>query len=162
MRCLLRRTLLLLTAGALPAACSSSREFTTADSAEVARVLEDYREAWMVNDEARVMGTVSDDVTMFVPGAGGQTLKGSAALRTFWFPKSDTLYRIGRYEVTGQEVHGGGDFAIATGRSELTWDTVARDSVLATSSSNSEFVTVLRRESGGWKLFRQIYVLRAN
>jgi hypothetical protein len=46
------------------------------------------------------------------------------------------------------------------GRSLLSWDTVSRDSVLGSATSRSEYLAILRKEDGNWRIFRQMYVLR--
>ena len=90
----------------------------------------------------------------------GRTVAGKERVRPYWFPPSDTAYPIRKYDVTGQKVYGQCDFAIAEGNSFLAWDTTVRDSVIASATSKSEYINVLRRESGSWKLYRAIFVMR--
>ncbi len=106
------------------------------------------------------MRRVADDFMLFPPGATSKTVVGKAAIRPFWFPASDTVYRITKYEVSNQQIHIGDGLAVEQGTSLLTWDTVARDSVLGTSSSTNEYLTVLRKEQDGWKLIRSMLVRR--
>ena len=140
-------------------ACRGRSEFSAVDVADVSNTLEDFRRAWLDGDNQRVMSHVSDSVTMFIPGPAG-TIVGKVALQSYWFPAADTTYPIRKYEVTGQRVFGAGDFALAHGQVALAWDTAVRDSVRSSSTSNSEFLTVLRRENGRWKLFRHMFVNR--
>jgi ketosteroid isomerase-like protein len=146
---------------ALPAlSCVSREAWSPADTRAVETTLADYRRAWLNNDSIEVMDLISDDVTLFVPGATAATIVGKANLRSFWFPTTDTVYVIRTYEVTNQEVHGSGGYAIVEGRSLLSWDTVSRDSVLGSATSRSEYLAILRKEDGNWRIFRQMYVLR--
>jgi ketosteroid isomerase-like protein len=144
----------------LGCAPGSQEELTPTDVTAVQAVLADYRQAWIANDADRVMSHLSDEFTLYVPGATASTLKGKDRIRPYWFPPSDTVYRITQYEITDPETHGGGRYAVAQGTSALAWEMVVKDSVHMASTSRSEFVTVLRREGESWKLFRQIYVLR--
>ena len=146
-----------LTAGS---ACSTATELTPAQKGEVEAVLADFRQAWLDGDAERVMKHVSSDFTLYVPGATGSTLVGKDRIRTYWFPPGDTAYRITRYDIEGAQTHGSGLYAVAQGTSRLGWDMVVADSVHNSSTSVSEFVSVLRREDGGWKLYRQIFVMR--
>lgn len=57
-------------------------------------------------------------------------------------------------------VTGSGTGAMVESRSTLAWDTVERDSVTARSTSRSDFLTVLRKEPGGWRIERQMYILK--
>ena len=141
--------------------CAASQELSDADVQAIRATLEDYRQAWLEGDAERVMSHVSDSIVLFVPGASASTIAGKSALRAFWFPAQDTVYPIRKYEITDQQVYGGGSIAIAQGRSRLSWEMVVNDSVLSASTSHSEFMTTLRKEGGQWKLFRQMYVTRS-
>lgn len=126
----------------------------------VTQTLSDYRQAWLDNDQEQVMRRVADDFTLFPPGANSKTVVGVAAVRSFWFPTSDTVYRITKYEVSNQQVHVSQGLAVEQGTSVLSWDTVARDSVLSSSSSTNEYLTVLRKDGNDWKLIRSMHVPR--
>jgi ketosteroid isomerase-like protein len=145
---------------ALGSACSKPpATLSETDLAAVRNTLEDYRQAWLAGDAERVLSHVSDSIMMFVPGTVG-TIAGKQALRAFWFPASDTVYPIRKYEISKQQVYGGGDIAVVQGHSALAWETVVRDSVHSSATSMSEFLTSLRRENGQWRIFRQMYVTR--
>ena len=140
--------------------CRTGTELSPADVQAVEATLADYRQAWLDGDAEQVLVHVSDSVTLFVPGAGAATVVGKPAARDFWFPSSGTRYPIKQYDITGQTVFGGGGYAIAQGNSFLSWDTVVGDSVASSSSSKSEYLTVLRHEAGTWRIYRLIYVMR--
>ena len=143
------------------AACSTvPDELSSAEKREVDAVLADFRQAWLDGDMERVMGHLSGDFTLFVPGASASTLVGKDRVRTYWFPPGDTVYRITRYDIEGTQMHGSGLYAVAQGTSRLGWEMVVADSVHNTSTSVSEFVSVLKHEAGAWKLYRQIFVVR--
>ena len=141
-------------------ACAPPEDFPEAERAAVAATLEDYRAAWLRNDADAVMAHVSEDFAMVVPGGATPRVEGRAALRSFWFPTEGPTFRVTRYEVSNAAIHGGGRLAVAEGRSALAWDQLAGDSVQQSASSTSDFLTVLRKEDGRWRLYRQIYVLR--
>ena len=141
-------------------ACGGPTTLRPGEIAEVEAVMDGFRQAWLANDSATVMRHVSDEVTMFVPGAGAPTLTGKEQLRAFWFPGGGKAYPIRRYENSGQTIYGAGIYAIAQGTSALAWDTTVGDSVLGSSTSKSEYVTVLRKEDGHWRIFRNIFVVR--
>jgi hypothetical protein len=69
-------------------------------------------------------------------------------------------YPIRKFTVTNQSIYGDGMYAFAQGTSDLAWDTTVRDSVVSLAAARSEFVTVLRREDGIWRIYRQIFVMR--
>jgi len=147
-------------AGIALAACAAPSPLSEADRAAVDAALESYRQAWLAGDAESVLSHVSDSITLYVPGRGAPGKIGKAAVRAHWFPPADTTYPITRYEIVGQQVHGGGDIAVVEGRSTLAWDTRVGNTILGSSASESEFITVMRREGGRWVLFRQMYVVR--
>lgn len=142
-------------------ACSSpAGELSQVEKNAIDAVLADFRQAWLDGDNQRVMEHLSGDFTLFVPGSSASTLVGKERVRRYWFPPGDTTYRITKYEIDGARTQGSGIYAIAQGISRLGWDMVVADSVHSTSSSVTEFVSVLKREEGQWKLYRQIFVTR--
>jgi len=128
--------------------------------AAVESALADYRAAWLEGSEKKVMDAVSEDVQLFVPGTDVGRLNGKEAVREFWFPNTDRSYPIRGYEVSGQETYVQGDLAIVTGNSTLDWDTVDAGKVVDQKTSRSEYMTVLRKEDGKWRIFRQMYQMR--
>ena len=156
----LRRQAFVAGMGILCIACGNSPALSPRDVSAVEATLASYRDAWLANDRERVMNAISDDFVLFVPGRTSRSVVGRDSVAAFWFPKSDTQYVIRKYEITDQEVHGSGDLAVVQGKSTLAWDTVVADSGVASATSASEFLSVMRQEGGRWRLFRQMYVLR--
>jgi ketosteroid isomerase-like protein len=142
------------------AACSPAGDLSDPEIKTIEATLEDYRAAWLRGDAEAVMAHVSDSSTLFLPGDKAKNIVGKASLRSFWFPSSDTSFRITTYQITDQEIHGSGRFAVAQGRSLLSWQTVAHDSVLSAASSQSEYLTVLRKEGDRWRIYRQMFLTR--
>jgi hypothetical protein len=103
------------------------------------------------------MSHVSDEFAMITPV---RTVSGKEQIRVYWYPGGDTTYPIRKYDVSNQKVYGDGEFVIAEGNSLLAWDTRVKDSVVASATSRSEYINVLRVEAGSWKLYRAIFVMR--
>ena len=137
--------------------CAASPDSSAESMREAEQALEDYRKAWVDGDSAAVMARVSDEFQMFSPS---RTVSGKEQIRTFWFPGGDTVYPIRKYDVSNQRVYGNGEYAIAEGVSLLAWDTTVGDSVVASATSKTEYINVLRKEEGSWKLYRAIFVMR--
>ena len=142
----------------LPAVgCAAKPAESSSALREAELVLDDYRQAWLAQDSVRVMSHVSDQFVMMTPSS---TVSGKERVRSFWFPGGDTVYPIQKYDVSNQMVYGEGEYVIAEGTSLLTWDTTVRDSVIASATSKSEYINVLRKEEGKWRLYRAIFVVR--
>src|SRR5687768_7327160 len=91
------------------------------DRAAVAAVTHEYRDAWLANDDKRVMATLVRDAVL-VP-AGMAPIEGHEAIRDFWFAPSTTPTIVIRMEQDVTDVIGGGDAAIVTGRGSVTFQT---------------------------------------
>ena len=151
---------LLFSVGACDPTTTPERALTTSDIAAVDSTLAAYRKAWIANDREGVLNTLAEDITLFVPGRTASNVHGRDALASFWFPSSDTAYAIRTYEISDQQIHGSGAIAIVQGRSVLAVATVVGDSAVASTTSTSDFLTVMRNDQGRWRIFRQMYVLR--
>jgi ketosteroid isomerase-like protein len=148
---------LLAVLGVALLACAAEPTESPSSLREAEQVLEDYRQAWLADDSARVMSHVSDEFAMMTPV---RTVSGKEHVRVYWYPSRDTTYPIRKYDVTSQRVYGSGEYIVAEGLSFLAWDTKVKDSVVASATSKSEYINVLRREAGAWKLYRSIFVMR--
>jgi ketosteroid isomerase-like protein len=82
------------------------------------------------------------------------------SVRAFWFPPSDTAFRLTTYDVSNQQIHVSGDLAVAEGHSSLAWENVFRGSIISSSTSSSDYLTVLRKTPAGWRILRNMYVVR--
>ena len=137
--------------------CAAKSTESPSSLREAEKILEDYRQAWLADDSARVMSHVSDEFAMMTPV---RTVSGKEHVRVYWYPSRDTTYPIRKYDVSNQKVYGSGEYVVAEGFSFLVWDTKVKDSVVASATSKSEYINVLRKEAGNWKLYRAIFVMR--
>ena len=126
------------------------------DSAIVDSVLTEYRQAWLNDDSAKVLSTLSDSIILFVPGSTPH-LKGKIEVKEFWFPQTDIKYPIRKYEISDQEIYTSSNMAFVQGRSILSWETVKDGSVIKVDTSTSDFITIMKFEEGNWKIFQQMY-----
>lgn len=154
-----RPSLLLIAALAI-GGCSISPSWRPEDSAAVSDALARYRSAWLAGDPDSVMAHVRPDVVLYVPGPAG-TLRGDSTVRAYWFPPSgDTTYPIHVYEIRDERVTGAGDLAVVEGRSRLGWSMMVAGVAVRGDTSESEFLTVMRRDDGRWRIARNMFVAR--
>jgi len=148
-------------ASVLLAPCASLGAALSAEEiSDIEQTMAGYRQAWLEDDRVRILDTLSDEIVIFQPGRLTGKIVGKADVGEFWFPQTDERYPARRYEISDQEVFGSGDLAILSGRSVLTWETVKNGKVVDHATSRSDFITVLRREGGRWKIYRQMYQIR--
>lgn len=148
----------LLMIGGLAACATEPRELTGQDVESIRTTMQVYRQAWLDNDTATILNTLSPDITLFLPGAGPD-ITGKQRVKDFWFPPSDLKYPIRTYEISDEEIFGGGLFATVQGKSLMVWETWKGDSLMAADTSRTEFITILKKE-GDWKIYRQMFVMK--
>jgi len=144
-------------------ACQSvhtSNELTTDERNKIIEAMNKYRNAWMRNDSAEVMGYVTKDMVLFMPNPGGKPKIGIDSIRAFWFPNSDISYPITEYAVASEKIEGNDQLCVYSGISKLSWH-ILRGNIRSDSTSVvSEFMNVLKKEDGKWKLYRIMYNIK--
>lgn len=140
--------------------CSDKSDDNT-EFAAATEVQDAYRQAWLDNDTAKVMASLSDSIILFPPGKNIDNIKGKEAVRQYWFSATgDTTYPIKVYQITNQDMFGENEFIFFTGTSYLEFETLARDSVQRRDTSRSEFMSVYKKENGNWRIFRQMWSVK--
>lgn len=135
---------------------SKDSDFTGGDEAAVRALEEAYRTAWLANDSAAVMATLSRDAVLMP--AGVEPLAGKSAIQKYWWPGDGSETTIGSYDIEVEEVDGSGDVAFLRGRGSLEFS--YRDTAGAVSRLTSEAVhlSIARRgEDGQWRIVRRAW-----
>lgn len=135
---------------------ADARLFTADDEAEVRSVEEEYRTAWLANDSAAVMATLSEDAVLMP--AGMEPLEGHERIRAFWWPDDGSTTVIESYRITVDEVDGSGNLAYLRGRGFLTFTYRSPDGEESRISSEAVHISVARRgEDGSWRIARRAW-----
>ena len=124
------------------------------DEMQIRQVMTDYRDAWLADDHAKVLGLLAADATI-VPAERGP-LHGLKAITAFWFPPADgSKTSIDHYEIDLLEVSGSGDLAYTLESGRLTWS-YEKDGRKLTTSQESNEITIFRKTDGHWKILRRL------
>ncbi|HSM35784.1 MAG TPA: SgcJ/EcaC family oxidoreductase [Longimicrobiales bacterium] len=164
-RCLVSFALLLVGAcegpaptpeAAEPAAESAEPAFTPDDEAAVRDLEEAYRTAWLANDSAAVMATLTDDAVL-LPG-GMEPLSGETDIRAFWWPDDGSTTTITAYDIVVREVEGSGELAYLRGEGALEFTYTGADGESSDLTSRATHLSVARRgEDGTWRIARRAW-----
>jgi uncharacterized protein (TIGR02246 family) len=128
---------------------------TAQDAQDVRAACQAYRDAWVANDAAAVMATLTDDAVLLPSGMA--PIVGSAAIRAFWWPPGASATRILGMELSIEEVGGEGGLAYARGRGSLTFS-YAKENKEVVVSQRHTFLNVLRREAKGqWRISHRMW-----
>lgn len=122
-----------------------------ADREAVLRVTQEYRDAWLANDPARVMATLADTAVLLPSGMA--PIDGEAAIRRFWFPSPSTT-TVTAMEQMVRSVRGSGRLAVVRGDGTLTFVASAGAPV----TQRSWFVNVLEKDPNGrWRIVERAW-----
>jgi ketosteroid isomerase-like protein len=129
---------------------SACRRATVADSiadhAAVDAALEQYRQAWLKGDTAMALHQVSGDVRFLFPGTPDLD---SAAVHGLFIDEM-AKYRLPTLTLKRAEFFVAGDHAVDIG----TYEEVQVPKAGAPIHGTGRYMTVWRREPGGWRIWR--------
>lgn len=139
-------TIVVMTLGAAGGA-GATNQLSEHDERAVRAATQRYRDAWLINDDAAVMATLTPDAVIMPSGM--KPLSGATAIRRFWFPSSGPKTRVTSMELRVHDVSGSGAVAVVRGLGTLTYVLTNADGREQTVSQASWFVNVLERQPGG-------------
>ena len=129
------------------------------DKKKILELHEHYRQYWLENDSAKVVNLFSEDAAIIPPNNKGEFAKGKKAIGAWWFTSNgDTTYPITGFDYDYDSLlFIDNDHAVLEGSSTVKWVTKAKDSIISSAVSSSNYVSVFKKENGEWKYFRQVW-----
>ncbi len=125
------------------------------DTAEVRKTMNRYVAAWIAGDPADVMRQLTDD-SVLIPGANPPRI-GADAIRTYWWPPNAPKFALTRFDNTVDAITGSGDCAVVRGTQVIEWTSGSERW-----RTRGNYMSVLRRTKGGWRIATQIAANSAN
>jgi len=123
----------------------------SADKSGIQKTLEEYRVAWLANDENRVMKTLSEDAIL-MPASAKKAIAGSKAIREYWWP-AGSPFSIDEFDQTLLDVDSCEELGYARGTSRVAWTSVS-NGVKSKSESTTDFLAILKRSHDSWQIIR--------
>jgi len=123
-----------------------------ANNQEVIRirnVLEEYRRAWLANDQEAVMKTLSRDAVLMPPHSAPAVI-GEAPIRAYWWP-SGSPFTIDEFEQPLLEAYADGSLGYVRGTSRVSW-TNDPNGKKEKKESTSTFLAILKKDKGKWHI----------
>jgi uncharacterized protein (TIGR02246 family) len=146
---------------ALLFSCNSDQISTSKadDKKKILELHERYRQHWLENDSAKVVNLFSGDAAIIPPNNKGEFAKGKKEIGAWWFTSNgDTTYPITGFDYDYDRLlFIENDHAVLEGSSTVKWVTKAKDVVISSSASSSNYISVFKKENGEWKYFRQVW-----
>lgn len=142
------------------AACSTQaavdQQLTAEDIKAIRELNLAYPAAWRANDSEAVMATLADDAVL-IPALGTAPIKGTAAIREFFWPADAPPSTVPAFEMRPQEIDGNRDVAYVWGTMSLTF-AVEEEGATQLYSTAGNYLMVMRRDdSAQWKIARYIW-----
>ena len=136
----------LLMALAIPACRGPLVTKSAGDSGAVNTALEEYRQAWRQGDTAMALRQLSGDVRFLFPGERDLD---SAAVHALVIDEM-AKYTIPSLTLTRADFFVAGDHAVDVG----TYEEIQLPKTGAPIHGTGRYLTVWRREAGGWRIWR--------
>ncbi|HYU28456.1 MAG TPA: nuclear transport factor 2 family protein [Gemmatimonadales bacterium] len=136
----------LLLALAIPACRPGTVAESAIDRAAVDAALEQYRQAWLQGDTAMALGLISSDVQFLFPGEPDMQSDAVHAL----FIREMAAYRVSTLTLKRSDFFVAGDHAVDIG----TYEEIQVPKTGAPIHGSGRYMTVWRREPGGWRIWR--------
>jgi len=145
--------------------CNSMNETKIVSSEDIKLIHElheNYRAYWLQNDSAKIINLFDENSALIPPNNSGDFVKGKKAIGQWWFATSDdTTYPITGFVYTNDTlIVVDSKTAIWEGVSTVSWNKVVKDSVVSSSQSSANFITICTKVEKEWKILRQIWNVR--
>ena len=128
---------------------------TAADSAALRALDQAYVDAWLADDTAGVMATLTPDAILMP--AGARPLATPEAIRAFWWPRDGSRTQVTAYNTTIDEIAGTPHLAYVRGTGRLSF-VYQKDTLRLEQTSRSMTFTVLTRAADGrWRIHRRAW-----
>lgn len=128
----------------------------TKDIEAIKNIMENYRTAWLKNNEKTVLSLFTDDASLYPNG--NKPVKGKDEITKFWFAPSDTITTINAFEIKIEDISGDKNYATVIGSNELKWSSEKKDKTeLKHYLSKGYFMTIYVKRNKEWKIFRQFW-----
>jgi ketosteroid isomerase-like protein len=137
-------------------------QVSSKDTEQIHALHENYRTFWLENDSTKVVNLFAEHAALIPPQNPGDLVRGKSAIGQWWFAvNNDTTYPITGFEYQQDSlIIVDSQSAIWEGLSTVSWNTVVGDSIVSSSQSSSNFITVCTKIDGEWKILRQIWNVR--
>jgi ketosteroid isomerase-like protein len=153
MRTSLTITTLVLAAGL--AACGHNAGISSEDRAALHRLDSAYVLAWLADDTAAVLGTLTPDAVLMPAGVG--PVVGDSAIKSYWWPRDGSRTRITAYQSTIDEIDGTSTLAYMRGTGSMTF-TYQKDTTRVQQTTRNMALTVATRQPDGlWRIHRRMW-----
>ena len=121
-----------------------------------------YRDYRLENDSAKVIDLFDKNGALIPPNNSGDFVQGKKAIGQWWFTVvDDTTYPITNFVYSKDTlIVVDSKTAIWEGVSTVGWNTVVEDSIVSSSQSSSNFITICTKVDEEWKILRQIWNVR--
>ena len=129
------------------------------DKKMILELHENYRRFWLENDSTKVVNLFTEDAAIIPPNNKGDFPKGKQLIGAWWFTSNgDTTKPKTRFYYDNDSLlFIANDHAVLEGTSTVKWLTKAKDVVISSAVSSSNFVSVFKKENEEWKYFRQVW-----
>jgi len=149
--------LLVIALSALSCARGSAPSLSAVDRRAILAIDSAYVTAWLRDDTAGVLATLSKDAVLM---PGGQHPLDVSGVKAFWWPNDGSHTRILTFARTIDDVDGNGDLAYVRGSDSFSF-LYSKDGATQRMSTKAMTLAVVRRQANGeWRISRMMWSTR--
>lgn len=131
-------------------------EVTPEDEAQIKAILEEYRTAWLNNDEVGVISLFEENAR--IQPSGMCPFQGQAELQQFWFPKDTSKTIIHEFDLEMNDLNSMEKDVIYSNQTTRLYWSYYKDSFKMGRVQYGCATSVFRRQAdGNWKIWRQMW-----
>lgn len=124
------------------------------DAARIKAVNEAYGSAWLANDSAAVMQTLTPDAVLIPPGA--HAIQGSHAIKKFWWPGVSKT-TVTAFTMTMAEIGGEKNVAIVRGTFRLSFVYQTGGNKLERTNDGNYLMILKRQADNTWRISHRMW-----
>ena len=117
-------------------------------------MMSDYREGWLANDSAKILGLFAD-TAILIP-SGMRPVQGKKEMIQFWWPNDSSKTTIDRYEIELLEINGSDEWAYVYENGRLSWSYQKGDFKMSKDQESFE-ITIFKKTDKNWRIVKRIW-----
>ena len=129
--------------------CKSS--LSSSDATAVRAVVEDYRRAWLREDAAGVMRTLTQS-SVLLPAHGAEPVVGIDKIKEYWWPKDGPETKILQLDISVDQAEGDGCLAFVRGTDTVAWSTLEAGKMTRIRHKGRYLNVMKKMPDGTWRI----------
>jgi uncharacterized protein (TIGR02246 family) len=132
----------------------AQNKLSNKDLEAIKQIEKNFESAFLKNDQKEALSLFWEDAMIY---PNGNTFKGISAIKTFFFPPSDTVtHTLSKYEIKLEEIYGEKNLAYSIGTHDIAWTATTKEkSDVQKFTATRYFMAVYTKRDNQWKIYKR-------